>query len=764
MTAVTISLIGNPNCGKSTLFNALTGSFQKVGNWPGVTVERRIGQCNFQQTQISVVDLPGIYQLSTSSKHQAIDEQIACDYILSGQADIIVNIIDAAHLERHLYLTLQLLTMEIPLVVAVNMMDIANKRSIKLDLNALQKRLGCPVCGLIANKGTGITELKKIISKLTGQNFPRKSNITYPDSLKKAIANLASDIALELPAYNFCSQWLSQQALQDLDFSEKKFSPVLTLKISELKKHLEGVFQEDLDIIFADIIYTHAHQITAAVAIQETVNTPFTERIDKIILNRFLGIPIFFAVMYLMFLFAINLGGAFQDFFDISSNALFVSGLTQLLFSIHAPNWIIALLAAGFGRGINTTITFIPIIGGMFFFVAFLESCGYMARAIFVIDRFMRTVGLPGRSFVPMIIGFGCNVPAILAARTLEDPRDRTLTILMSPFMSCGARLAIFAVFTAAFFPAGGQNIVFMLYFIGMIAAVLTGFILRKTMLKGDLTPLVLELPAYHLPTLAVLVRQTWQRLKSFIFSAGKLIIPICMLIGILNAINIDGSLNQRESSNHSLLSSVGRTITPIFKPMGIQEKNWPATVGLVTGILAKEVVVATLNTLYTQEANLMENQASSATVLAELKEAVASIPKNLAALKNSFINPIIASSPEQTVNHQLFGVMYEHFSGPVAAFAYLLFILLYFPCISATAVMAKELNKKWALFSAAWSTGLAYAVATIFYQLATFKHHPRQSFIWIAAISAIFSIVISIMKRLGSNKHMLNTDKELTV
>jgi ferrous iron transport protein B len=755
MKILTIGLVGNPNCGKSTLFNALTGASQKVGNWPGVTVECRTGKCNFQRHHMQVVDLPGIYQLSNSAGQQAIDEQIATDYILNKHADIIVNIIDAAHLERHLYLTLQLLAMNIPLVIVVNMMDIAQRRQLQVDLKQLQNRLGCPVVGLIASKGTGVTELKKTISALNIENFSGHCPITYPQSLQQAMDTIAQAIHAERPALHFCAEWLSAQLLQDSDYAEKILPPSLKLQALACKATLEQELDEELDIVFADIFYTSAHQIANEIITQHSTKTTLTERIDKIILNRFLGIPIFLAVMYMMFLFAINLGGAFQDFFDISSEAIFVNGTTQLLSHIHAPNWLTALLAAGFGRGINTTITFIPVIGGMFFFLAFLESSGYMARATFVIDRFMRTVGLPGKSFVPMIVGFGCNVPAILAARTLENPKDRILTILMSPFMSCGARLAIYAVFTAAFFPAGGQNVVFILYFIGIVAAILTGLILRKTVLKGDLTPLVLELPAYHLPTLRTLFMQTWQRLKSFIFRAGKLIVPICMLIGVLNAINTDGTLNQRQSSANSLLSAVGRVVTPVFAPMGIQENNWPATVGLVIGVLAKEVVVATLNTLYTQEVAINQNEPSTVSVWAGVKEAIASIPENLVALKNSFVNPVIASAPEHALSHRVYGEMYKRFAGQTAAFAYLLFVLLYFPCISATAVMAKELNKKWTAFSVIWSTGLAYAVATSFYQLATFNRHPTQSLIWLTALSIIFATVLSIMKKYGQHSSL---------
>lgn len=743
-----IGLVGNPNSGKSTLFNALTGSMQKVGNWSGVTVDCKSGISQIRETSVSIVDLPGIYQLSISDNEQGIDAQIARDFITSHQADFIINVIDAAHLERHLYLTLQLLSINLPMVVAVNMLDTAERQGIEVDLNKLQQELNCPVVGLVASKGRGISALKEAVF-IESERFTVRQSAPYPASINEAVVTLAAEIKMDLPKYEFCSSWLAQQLLEHESVAERWISTGLSPKVLELQEKLNAKFREDLDIVFADALYTSAHQIMDKAFLQKEADKTLTERLDKVVLNRYLGVPVFLGVMYLLFLFAIKLGGAFQDFFDITSSAIFVNGTAQFLQYFQLPSWIVAIFAAGFGRGINTTITFIPVIGCMFFFLAFLESSGYMARAIFVIDRFMRIIGLPGKSFVPMIIGFGCNVPAILAARNLEHKRDRYLTILMSPFMSCGARLAIFAIFTSAFFPVGGQNIVFMLYFIGILAAILTGLILRKTLLKGDLSPLVLEFPAYHFPTLKTLLAQTWHRLKSFLVSAGKLIIPLCLLIGFLNSVNIDGSFNQKDGNSHSLLSAVGRTMTPILAPMGVREDNWPATVGLLTGVLAKEVVIATLNTLYSQEANLSDEQTAPFQLKTELKSAFTSVPNNLAALW------MVSDSP-QTINREVYGIMHERFSSQSAAFAYLLFVLLYFPCISATSAMAKELDKQWALFSVAWSTFLAYGVATLFYQVATFSLHPKNSLLWIGEAVICFSAILYLMRKIGFAKNSL--------
>ena len=384
------------------------------------------------------------------------------------------------------------------------------------------------------------------------------------------------------------------------------------------------------------------------------------------------------------------------------------------------------------GKGINTTITFIPVIGAMFLALAFLEDSGYMARAAFVIDRLMRALGLPGKSFVPMIVGFGCNVPAVMSARTLENKRDRILTVMMSPFMSCGARLAIYAVFTAAFFPVGGQNVVFSLYLIGIGMAMLTGLMFRKTILKGDPAPLVMELPPYHMPHAKALFMHAWQRLRGFVFRAGKLIIPICVLIGVLNSLNIDGAMNSGEGDAESLLAVVGQWLTPIFAPMGIHQDNWPATVGLLTGVLAKEVVVGTLNSLYSQLGHLASMPTDVFNFWGGLREAFMSIPANLSQIGSSLGNPVLAKAPVHTLSQDVYGLMYQRFDGRVGAIAYLLFVLLYFPCVSTIGAMMRELHRGWAVFSVLWTTGVAYGAAVCFYQLATCMRHRQTKLIFL--------------------------------
>jgi len=352
-------------------------------------------------------------------------------------------------------------------------------------------------------------------------------------------------------------------------------------------------------------------------------------------------------------------------------------------------------------------------------------------------------IGLPGKSFVPMIVGFGCNVPAIMATRTLENQRDRILTNLMNPFMSCGARLPVYALFAAAFFPVGGQNLVFLLYVLGIVVAVLTGLIMRHTLFKGETTPFIMELPTYHLPTLRGVLLRTWDRLHAFLTNAGKVIVPMVLILNFLNALGTDGSFG-RENSNQSVLSEIGRVLTPAFKPMGINNDNWAATVGIFTGILAKEAVVGTLDALYSQMAQAPAEQ-SEFHLKDALVAACLTVPTNLRAVADRVLDPLGLGTvnEEQVVNSATFAAMQQSFDGKVGAFAYLLFILLYSPCVAATAAIYRETNRNWTIFVVLWTTAIAYMTATIFYQIATYQQHPNSSFAWIAGLLLLFLAVL---------------------
>ncbi|MDQ8039688.1 MAG: Fe(2+) transporter permease subunit FeoB [Rickettsiella sp.] len=735
----TIVIAGNPNCGKTVIFNALTGSRQKIGNWSGVTVEKKSGYFTVENQHYEIVDLPGTYSLSVISDNSGIDECIACEYLLSSQPHAIINVVDASNLERQLYLTTQLLEMKLPVIIALNMMDIAKRRGINIDIQQLSQSLGCPIIPLTAVRGKGINELRHALLKQPQATSPLQYDLE--PLLQKSWQKLSKKLNTKASAH-----WLALRLLEDDRLAKNYVSTEEQTYAKSLRDALCSQLGEETDLLIADARYRLIQTLLKQSIQTQTQSKTFTSSLDRFILNRWLGIPIFLLVMYALFLFAINVGGAFQDFFDKGSTAIFIHGTITLLNQFHLPAWLVALVANGFGKGINTTISFIPVIGAMFLFLSLLEDSGYMARAAFVVDRLMAAIGLPGKAFVPLIVGFGCNVPTIMATRTLSSPRDRILTTMMAPFMSCGARLTVYVLFVAAFFPQRGALIIFTLYIIGIITAILTAFLLGSTRLKAESTPMILELPAYHLPHWGTILLSTWQRLKLFLFKAGRFIIPVCMLIGFLNAVSIHGKLISGEANQSSLLSSIGKTVTPLFYPIGIQKDNWPATVGLASGLLAKEVVVGTLNTLYSQVGHLSQEEEKS-NIIGELKEAVLSVPNNLSELGKSVLNPMASKMETPEATPGVFGIMSTFFAGKIGAFAYLLFILLYFPCISTMAVMQREIGKGWAYFSMAWSTGIAYGVATLFYQAATFTHHPVQSSLWFSIIGIILFSTIWILR-----------------
>lgn len=763
MSTYVIGVVGNPNCGKTTLFNALTGAKQQVGNWPGVTVEKKVGTYTCQSQEVHVVDLPGIYSLSAFS----VDEQVARDYILSGKPDVIVNIVDASNLERNLYLTVQLLEMRVPVVIALNMMDIARNRQIDIAVSGLSDHLGCPVVPIVANKSEGIGELCQAIADAVEDKPLPSTQVDYPAEIEQALKDIVPAIEDAVNG-RFLPQWAALKLLEGDELVTTVVGTSVHDLVARQKARIEDSTGEEADILVADSRYGFIQTVTRKTMRKTTqVRQNVSDLIDRVVLNRVLGIPIFLLMMYVMFMFTINLGGAFIDFFDILTGTIFVDGFGRLLEAVGSPEWLRTLLADGIGGGIQTVATFIPPIAFMFLFLSLLEDSGYMARAAFVIDRLMRYIGLPGKSFVPMLVGFGCTVPAIMATRTLENQRDRTLTIMMNPFMSCGARLPVYALFAAAFFPTFGQNLVFGLYLIGICFAVLTGLILKNTLLKGEASPFVMELPPYHRPMVKGVLLRTWSRLRSFMLRAGKVILLIVVLLSFLNSIGTDGSFGN-EDSEKSVLSAIGQTITPIFTPLGITRENWPATVGIFTGIFAKEAVVGTLDALYSQiEAGAADGEAEAEaktfSFWGGISAAFATIPDNLAGVADTFLDPLGISigsvddvetaAEELEVGVGTFGSMATLFDGKIGAFAYLLFVLLYFPCVAAIAAVYRETNWRWTAFVGAWTTGLAYLASTLFYQCATFFRHPVSSSVWIGLVITIFVLTIFLLRYLGQQK-----------
>ena len=756
-TDFTVGLVGNPNCGKTTLFNVLTGSRQHVGNWPGVTVEKKTGEYSHAGKLIKLVDLPGTYSLEAADDQVSLDEKVARDYVASREADLIINIVDASNIERNLYLTSQLIEMRVPMILVLNMMDTVKQRGVKIDCEFLAEQLGCPVIPITASTKEGISYLKTQVNNAANSKPIPSAHIMYADALEKAISAITPDLITIAAQYRCDLRWLAVRLLEDDTLAKQYAGSTYITIVTQLQRKVELETEDDIDILAADARYGFVNGlIQKSVCRINEVSRHTTEKIDHIVLNRYLGIPVFLLVMYAMFMFTINIGTAFVDFFDQSVGAILVDGLRLVLTGIDLPEWLVVLITQGVGGGIQVVASFIPIIGFLFMFLSALEDSGYMARAAFVMDRFMRMIGLPGKSFVPMIVGFGCNVPAIMATRTLENKRDRILTNLMNPFMSCGARLPVYALFAAAFFPVGGQNLVFALYLLGIAVAVLTGLIMRHTLFIGESAPFIMELPAYHLPTFRGVFIRTWDRLKSFLINAGKVIIPMVLVLNFLNALGTDGSFGQ-ENSDKSVLSEIGRGLTPLFKPMGIEKENWPATVGIFTGILAKEAVVGTLDALYSQ---LSKGAVIDEEIKFNLKEALLAayltVPANLSVIADNLLDPLglnigtvgdmASAASEQKVKADTFSAMQHSFDGKVGAFAYLLFILLYAPCVAATAAIYRETNIGWTIFVVFWTTGIAYMTATIFYQAMTYSQHPYYSLVWISGLGCVFILVLILL------------------
>ena len=764
-----ICIVGNPNCGKTTLFNALTGSRQEVGNWPGVTVDKKTGRYSFEGEEVEIVDLPGIYSVTPTS-NSGEDERVARDYILSGEAQAVINIVDASNLERNLYLTAQLLEMRVPMMVVVNMLDIAQNHGMQVDLNALERELGCPVVGVVASRGQGVRNLRRSISEFLKHPAVPPMKLAYGAEIDKAAADVTRELAAAGTRH---PAWCAVELLEEAPGMDAMLPAGAGERVAPMIERFRAGFDGEADIAIAEARYRFASEAAEKAVLREgTTGVTMTDRIDRVVLNRWLGLPIFLAVMYVMFLFTQNFGGAFIDFFDILFGGIFVDGFGTLLTNLGAPEWLKVILADGIGGGIQTVSTFIPPIFFLFFFLAILEDSGYMARAAFVMDRMMRALGLPGKAFVPLLVGFGCGVPAIMATRTMDRAVDRIVTILMAPFMSCGARLPVYVLFATAFFPTNGQNLVFGIYLVGILAAILTGFLIKRFVLPGEAAAFVMEIPPYHLPTVKGVMMRTWDRLKAFVNRAGRVIVVIVAVLSFLNSWGTDGSFGN-EDTDHSVLSEIGQTIAPVLSPMGVTQENWPAAVGIFTGILANEAVVGTMNSLYdamarTENAKAagsadegaaaaQEEEDSGWSLAAILAEAGTSIVDNLKDMTGAFADPLgvsvgdlsdtEAAAEEQGVAVDSIAVMQKLFGSQLAAFAYLMMVLLYMPCVAAIAAVYREAGAAWTLFLAAWTTVLGYSAATIVYRVGTFAEDPAYAVIAIGISVALLAGLIAFMR-----------------
>jgi ferrous iron transport protein B len=620
----TVALAGNPNCGKTTLFNRLTGECRHVGNWPGVTVERAEGAYRHAKRDVWVTDLPGLYALDAHTP----DEQVTRDFLAAGGVDVIVNVIDATALERSLVLTAQLLTLGCPMVVVVNMMDLAGPLGMRIDTARLSGILGCAVIPVAAHRDRRLLGLLDEVERAAASGQPPAPASTPPGT--------------EHERYAF--------------------------------------------------VRATAREVVTQAGVPAR---RFTDLLDRLALSRVVGIPLFLAVMYGVFLVTVAGSRPAIRLIDSVCGRLFVE-LPRLFLERHgAPGLLVTLLADGAGAGLRVVATFIPPILGIFVCLAILENSGYMARGAFVMDKFLRKIGLPGRAFMPLLVGFGCNVPAMFATRTLKEKRERLITLLINPFMSCSARLPVYALFAVAFFPTRGNQVVFALYLIGILMAILTGLLLQKTLLRGEPSSFVMELPAYQIPDFRAVLRHAWENLRSFILRAGKIIVLAVMALSLLNAAGRSGGTGE------SWLEKAGKAITPVFSPMGITRANWPATVGLVTGVIAKESVVGTLDALYSQ----------MGPGPGDPHEPVTGATPHAAHGEEPYADGGVRPGVLDAMRH--------HFGSSAAAFAYLLFVLLYVPCVATLAALRREAGWGWTCFSMTYQTLVAWLTATLFYQTA---------------------------------------------
>lgn len=720
-----IAVAGNPNVGKTTLFNALTGSRQTVGNWPGVTVEHKSGSYVFDGTTYEVIDLPGIYSLSGGTP----DELVARNFILNEKPDLIINIVDAANLERNLYLTVQLMELGAPILMCLSMKDIAERNGLKIDLARLSGHLGFPVESHTLNKRFHAQDLKQSVERAL-VNPPIPATIYYDqvvevhlDKIWKSILsqNNVIDSALDKPLATDLYWQVQETRWQALKIIEGEKEYLLQLSDEareDVEKEIKAIEKhrgQSAPNVIADDRFGFIRGLVKEVVKRERPGSlTFSDAVDKVLLSGWLGMPIFFFVMYLVFLVAVKASAPLTGLIETGLSWLFKGQLGALLELLSAPFWLKYMLSDALGEGIVTIGSFIPPIFFIYVSLSILEDSGYMARAAFIADKYMRRIGLPGKAFIPLLVGFGCTVPAIMATRTLENPRDRVFASLLTPFMSCGGKLPVYLFMAMIFFPRHADLVIFGLYLFGIVMAMATGLLLKKTIFKSEPGNFVMELPPYHVPTFNGIMMHTWFRLKDFVLRAGKTILLVIFIINILQIIMVPNVFSP-EREKASVLEIAGHAITPVLKPIGIEKDNWPASVALITGIFAKEAIVGTMQSLYSGDEMSMAER--------EVDEAKAS---------------------GLSLNIQ------ERFGGWKAALAYLLIVVLYSPCAAALTMLFKEHGSRWTIFTFFYLNILAWIIAMIFYQIAAFSF---ASIYWLA-IGLIFLTIIYLNLKTIGNKH----------
>lgn len=823
----TALLVGNPNCGKSAVFNAITGSQQRLGNWAGVTVEMKEGFFERDGVKYHIIDLPGIYSVNAESE----DEEIACSALFELEYDLIINVLDASNLERNLYLTTQLVEMRKPMIFVLNMIDVAQERGIfvdadllseqlashlelhvqrgeidvhhlkehdldledlvqslekygqghdlvsahidnhladhplgKIDGKLLEKHLGAPMVAISAiQKGSG-QKLREVISHTYKELKIPIMRITYAPKLEEAIAQLQVNLTKTAEKLKVSRRYVAVKMLEGDHFVRRE--ALLLNELNELKlEQLKTSLKQDLRMTTRTAIiegrYGVVHGIIERVArLADKKKRTRTDRIDNIVLHQFWGIPVFLLMMYMLFWFVTKVGTAFQDFFDIGFGTIFVDIPDAILTGMNAPDWLVALLAHGIGAGLQAVSTFVPVVFTMFLGISILEDSGYMARAAFLMDKLLRKIGLPGKAFVPLIVGFGCTVPALMATRTLSSKRDRMLTMFMAPMMSCSARLPVYALFGAIFFPTNAALMIFSLYIIGILIALGTGLLLHRSLpFNKNEQYFVMELPPYHKPQVKLLFKHTWMRTRNFVFKAGKFLVLAVTVLGVFNTITIRGTLV--EDPNESITAMLGKAVTPIFAPFGVEKDNWPASVGLLTGIVAKEAVIGTLSSIYSHNAFLLgsaddnsqdgvdeeESESIGVIFIDGMKEALSVTVENILGIFS--LELISAESGEdEEAEARLFDNLLVSFQfGKWQVYAYLLFVLIYVPCVAVIATAHRELGPLLGFIMISYLTVLGWAIAVLFYQIII-----GGSLFWIGTAVAVLIAIVLFFLFLGSS------------
>ena len=674
--SVKIALAGNPNCGKTTLFNALTGSNQFVGNWPGVTVEKKEGKLKGHK-DVTIMDLPGIYSLSPYT----LEEVVARNYLINERPDAIINIVDGTNIERNLYLSTQIMELGIPVVMAVNMMDLVEKAGDKIHTDKLSKLLGCEVVEISALKGTGIQKAAEKAISLA----ERKKEVTavheFDSKVEDAITTVGTMLGMDIPEAQ--KRFFAIKLLEKDDKIKEQMKQVPD--VSNEIKALEDAFDDDTESIITNERYVYISSIIGkCVTKGQKGGMTVSDKIDRIVTNRWLALPIFAAVMFIVYYVSITtVGGFLTDWTnDVLFGEIIPPAIEKLLVAVNCADWLQGLILDGIVAGVGAVLGFVPQMLVLFIFLAFLEGCGYMARVAFIMDRIFRKFGLSGKSFIPMLIGSGCGVPGIMASRTIESDRDRKMTIMTTTFVPCGAKLPIIALIAGAFFNNAGW-VAWSAYFVGVAAIICSGIILKKTkMFSGEPAPFVMELPAYHMPTVGNVLRSMWERGWSFIKKAGTIILLSTIVLWFLMSFGwVDGKFGMldAEQLNDSILASIGNVIAPIFAPLGWTKagEGWKMAVAAITGLIAKENVVATFGMLFG---------------FAEVAEDGSEIWGNLAQVMT-----------------------------PIAAYGFLVFNLLCAPCFAAMGAIKREMNNaKWFWFAIGYQCGLAYIVSLCIYQFGT--------------------------------------------